>query len=81
MARYYLHEFKEFKEALFRRLDTISEYHPDLIPQTTDSLNDLLEKYFYWAKEYNAGYFPEMDAPTASHYNQYLTSMYAIGCW
>lgn len=49
------------KEYLFDRLDMLSEYHEDITPNDEMSLGDLVGMYFYWAKEYNDGYFFEMD--------------------
>ncbi len=49
---------KEFRSILFKILNTLSEYHPDIEPLRQDSDEDLLEKYFFWVDEYNAGYDP-----------------------
>lgn len=54
-------------EYLYDRLNSLSEHHPDLEPQPSMTLADLLEYYFYWASEYNDDYFSEMkeDTPLA----------------
>ena len=54
-------EQKELKAYLYESLYTKSEYHYDLCPQKRDSLDTLVEKYCYWANEYNDGYMWEMD--------------------
>ena len=41
---------------LFDLLDELSEYHPDITPVSSDTKDNLLEKYFYWVDEYNDGY-------------------------
>lgn len=54
-------EKRELKEYLYADLVTKSEYHYDLYPCKKDSLNKLMQKYFYWGDEYNDGYIPEVD--------------------
>ena len=49
---------KEFRSILFKILNVLSEYHPDIEPLRQDSDEDLIEKYFFWVDEYNDGYDP-----------------------
>lgn len=51
------------KEYLSHRLDVLSEYHRELEPNEDMNISDLLE-LFFWAKEYNDNYFPEMKEDT-----------------
>lgn len=46
------------RSAMFKILNILAEYHPDIEPLRQDSDNDLIEKYFYWVDEYNDGYDP-----------------------
>lgn len=52
-------EKRELKEYLYSKLVNISEYHSGLYPWKKDSLNTLIEKYFYWGDIYNDDYIPE----------------------
>ena len=54
-------EKKALKEYLYSMLCDMCEYHADLNPQNNDSLDTLVEKYCYWANEYNDGYMSQMD--------------------
>lgn len=54
-------EERELKECLYNRLNVLSEYHYDLIPQEADSLDTLMRRYFYWGDVYNDDYIPEKD--------------------
>ena len=54
-------EKRGLKEYLYEMLSTMCEYHADLYPSKKDSLNTLVEKYCYWAKQYNEGYMSQMD--------------------
>lgn len=54
-------EKRELKEYLYGNLITKCEYHYDLEPYRRDSLSTLVEKYCYWANEYNEGYMWQMD--------------------
>lgn len=55
-----------FYETLFNLLDHLSEYHYDLIPQRSNTIDDLLEKYFYWVTEYNDGYSEALMNPRSN---------------
>lgn len=63
---------KSFKRELFYLLDELSEYHPDIAPNSKDTVNDLLEKYFYWVTEYNDGYSNELEEPDLCEFNAWL---------
>lgn len=65
---------KTFKKELFGLLDHLSEYHPDIAPKSKDTINDLLEKYFYWVTEYNDGYSNELAEPDLCEFNAWLAS-------
>ena len=54
-------EKRELKEYLYDSLMIMCEYHYDLEPYKKDSLKTLVEKYCYWANEYNDGYMRQMD--------------------
>lgn len=60
------------KQELFRRLDEIATYHPDVRPLKRDTVQDLLEKYFYWVSEYNEGYSNELANPNGSEFNAWI---------
>ena len=48
----------KYRSLLFKVLNILSEYHPDLEPLRQDNDDDLLYKYFSWVDEYNDGYDP-----------------------
>ena len=52
-------EKRELKAYLYSDLDMKSEYHANLMPNKRESLDSLMEKYFYWGDEYNDDYIPE----------------------
>jgi len=54
-------EARELKAYLYSDLMTKCEYHYDIEPYQRDSLSNLVEKYCYWANEYNDGYMWQMD--------------------
>lgn len=60
-------EKKRLEDHLFFKLDTISEYHPRVRPNESDSLSDLMDKYFYWGEEYNDSYIPEENIAVATN--------------
>lgn len=51
------------KDELVNVLDKLSVYHNDLAPEDDDTLDDLLDKFFYWVDEYNDGYLGQYDKP------------------
>lgn len=53
------------KERLYNKLMILSDYHEELRPRKNDTIPMLLESYFYWADEYNDGYFRELDETDA----------------
>lgn len=65
-------EKRELKEWLYSKLETLCEYHYDLHPSKRDSLNSLMEKYFYWGDEYNDGYISEEDYDKNNRLAMYL---------
>ena len=69
-------ERTEWKEMLRNSLLIICEYYPDLYPRKRDSFETLLEKFFYWASEYNEGYFGERDDADTDRYCAYLVQQY-----
>ena len=54
-------EIGSWKQMLYESLSSLSRFRSELRPKKDDSLNDLLERFLYWASVYNDGYFPEMD--------------------
>ena len=62
-----------YKEELFKHLDMLSEYHPDIAPKKRDSEETLLEKYFYWVTEYNDGYSESLMNPETD-FDTYLVA-------
>lgn len=73
-------EKQELKKRLYDQLDALSEYHEDLAPEKSMSLNDLMEAYFYWGDEYNDGYLgfdtgdceDKLDCFLLQEFKQYL---------
>ena len=65
-------EYREWKKNLYNTLYMLSEYHSELYPRKRDSLCTLLESFFYWADEYNDGYFREMDDVKIDRYAAWL---------
>lgn len=61
-----------FRAKLFAMLDRLSEYHAEIAPDDGDSVEVLLEKYFYWVTEYNDGYSKEIADKYASPFNAWL---------
>ena len=49
------------RENIFHVLDMLSEYHPDIIPSDTDTLEDLTEKFIFWMNEYNDGHLSHVN--------------------
>ena len=65
-------EKSEWKKHLYNNLSIISEYHDDCIPKKKDSFETLVEKYLYWADEYNDSYFTEKDEVGKDRFSSYL---------
>ena len=65
-------EKTEWKTRLYERCQSLSEYYDNIAPKKKDSLNTLLEKFFYWAEEYNGGYFSEMEDVETDRYSAWL---------
>lgn len=65
-------EKRELKEYLYDSLMTKAEYHYDLEPNKRESLDSLMEKYFYWGDEYNDGYIPQEDYDKDDRLAMYL---------
>lgn len=47
----------KYWQELYDNLWGLAEYHEDLEPKRRDTIEDLLEKFFYWVDEYNDGFF------------------------
>ena len=56
-------EDKKFRKELVEELRSIAEEHYDLEPQESDSISEMLEKFFFWCDEYNEGYFCCLETP------------------
>lgn len=65
-------EYREWKENLYSTLCFLATERPELAPRKRDSLATLLESFFYWADEYNDGYFSEMDNAETDRYCAWL---------
>ena len=76
-------ERSEWKEYLYNTLCMLCEYHDEIYPRKRDSLNVLLEKFLYWADEYNEGYFSERDEADTDRYCAWLVQEYDkwYGCY
>ena len=46
----------KFKEMLYDRLDGLATYHDDIRCKKKDSIQTMLENFFYWVDEYNDGF-------------------------
>jgi len=69
---------KELKDRLYWMVDEKSEYHEDLIPKKSMSLDDLMELYFYWADEYNDGYLGYDENDCEDDIDKYLLVKYEM---
>ena len=69
-------EKKEWKNYLYNSLCFLATERPEFQPKKSDSLNTLLESFFYWAKEYNGGYFTERDEADTDRYCAWLVQEY-----
>jgi len=49
-------EKKQLKDMLFNKLESLCEYHDDIVPTEYMDLEELMDCYFYWGDEYNNGY-------------------------
>ena len=67
---------KEWKDNLYSTLWFLATERPEFMPQKKESLNSLLESYFYWADKYNDGYFPEKDEANKDRYCAWLVQEY-----
>lgn len=65
-------EYREWKKNLYNTLWFLATERPELAPRKSDSLYTLLESFFYWADEYNDGYFREMDDAKIDRYSAWL---------
>ena len=65
-------EYREWKEKLYNTLWFLATERPEVAPSKSDSLSKLLESFFYWADEYNDGYFKEMDDAKIDRYAAWL---------
>lgn len=65
-------EYREWKENLYSTLCFLATERPEFAPRKRDSLSTLLESFFYWANEYNDGYFPEMEDAETDRYSAWL---------
>ncbi len=69
-------EKKEWKKYLYNSLCFLATERPEFQPKKSDSLNTLLESFFYWADEYNGGYFTEKDEADTDRYCAWLVQKY-----
>lgn len=76
-------EKSEWKEYLYYTLCILGEYYDEICPEKRDSLNTLLEKFLYWADEFNDGYFSERDKANTDRYCAWLVQEYDkwYGCY
>ena len=70
-------ERKEWKENLYNSLCFLALERPDFWPRKRDSLETLLESFFYWADEYNDGYFSESEDAATDRYCAWLVQEHA----
>ena len=69
-------EKRIWKEKLRDSLLSLCVYYPDIYPCKRDSFRTLLEKFFYWASEYNDGYFYERRTAKTDRFSAYLVQEY-----
>lgn len=65
-------EKKEWKGYLYNTLWFLAMERPELAPRKKDSLETLKDSFFYWADEYNDGYFSEQDKASTDKYCAWL---------
>ena len=68
------HEKSELNKYLYDTLNYLAKKTPYVKPRWDASLNELKELFFFWASQYNNGYFMEMD--DAGKLNEYLVQEY-----
>lgn len=73
-------EKKEWKENLYDTCMLLATERPEFRPRKKDSLENLKESFFYWASEYNDGYFTEMDDADKDRYSAWLVQEYEKYC-
>ena len=69
-------EKKQWKQYLYDSCMSLAEERPEFRPRKRDSLETLKESFFYWADEYNDGYFSEMDDADNDRYCAWLMQEY-----
>ncbi len=65
-------EKSEWKKYLYNALLFLATERPEFRPRKRDSLETLKESFFYWADEYNDGYFSEQDDADTDRYCAWL---------
>ncbi len=66
----------DLKKYLYEELKFLATERPEFFPKKGDSLDLLMESYFFWAEEYNEGYFPERDDAENNKLFAYLVEQY-----
>lgn len=69
-------EKRKWKEYLYNSCWFLATERPQFTPRKRDSLETLKEKFFYWASEYNDGYFSERDEADTDKYCAWLVQEY-----
>ncbi len=67
-----------YKKNLYNSLMFLATERPEFRPRKRDSLNTLLESFFYWADEYNDGYFSEKDSADTDKFSAWLVQEYLM---
>lgn len=65
-------ERKQWRENLYNTLMFLSTERPEFRPRKKDNLETLKDSFFFWADEYNDGYFNERDEADTSRYCAWL---------
>ena len=73
-------EKKEWKENLYNACMFLATERYEFRPRKKDNLEALKELFFYWASEYNDGYFSEMDDADNDRYCAWLVQEYEKYC-
>lgn len=73
-------EKKLWKGYLYDSLLLLAEIRSEVYPKKKDNLETLKEKFFYWASEYNDGYFLEQDEVNTDRYCAWLVQEYEKYC-
>ena len=73
-------EKREWKENLYNACLFLAMERPEFRPRKKDSLENLKESFFYWASEYNDGYFTERDDADNDRYCAWLVQEYEKYC-